>query len=477
MAAQEEESMAKLRVETDLLGQRQLPADALIGIHTLRAAENFDVSGITLQDFPAFVQSLAMVKKAAAATNLELGLIEPIIAQAIGRACDRLIGGEILVPHFPVDMMQGGAGTSTNMNVNEVIANLALLEFGQPAGKYDTVNPNDHVNLSQSTNDVYPTAIRLAVLREAETLLGALRALVAAFRRKGAAFSDIVKVGRTQLQDAVPMSLGQEFEAFAETLEEDVAQILGAAELMREVNLGGTAIGTGLNAPAGFSAAACAHLSEISGIMVRPARNLVEATADTGAFVSVSGTLKRMSVKLSKVCNDLRLLSSGPRAGFGEIRLPAMQAGSSIMPGKVNPVIPEMMNQIGFQVIGNDLTVTLAAGAGQLQLNAMEPVIALNLLQSMQMLAKGMDTLRTRCIDNIEADAERCRTLHNGSLVLAASLNPFVGYARAATLARNALAEGIGLREAVERDGALTPEQIDAIFGTSTVSVLGTVQG
>ncbi|MFB2607289.1 lyase family protein, partial [Rhizobium phaseoli] len=261
------------------------------------------------------------------------------------------------------------------------------------------------------------------------------------------------------------------------TLEEDVAQILGAAELMREVNLGGTAIGTGLNAPAGFSAAACAHLSEISGIMVRPARNLVEATADTGAFVSVSGTLKRMSVKLSKVCNDLRLLSSGPRAGFGEIRLPAMQAGSSIMPGKVNPVIPEMMNQIGFQVIGNDLTVTLAAGAGQLQLNAMEPVIALNLLQSMQMLAKGMDTLRTRCIDNIEADAERCRTLHNGSLVLAASLNPFVGYARAATLARNALAEGIGLREAVERDGALTPEQIDAIFGTSTVSVLGTVQG
>ncbi|MBB5577828.1 MULTISPECIES: aspartate ammonia-lyase [Rhizobium] len=469
--------MVKMRVETDLLGQRQLPVDALIGIHTLRAAENFDVSGIRLQDFPTFVQSLAMVKKAAAATNLELGLIEPAIAQAIGRACDKLIAGEILVPHFPVDMMQGGAGTSSNMNVNEVIANLSLQELGGPAGNYDRVNPNDHVNLSQSTNDVYPTAIRLTVLREAETLLAALRALVAAFRCKGDAFADIVKVGRTQLQDAVPMSLGQEFEAFAETLEEDVAQFLGAASLMREVNLGGTAIGTGLNVPAGFSAAACAHLSDISGITVRPARNLVEATSDTGAFVSVSGVLKRLSVKLSKICNDLRLLSSGPRAGFGEIRLPAMQAGSSIMPGKVNPVIPEMMNQIGFQVIGNDLTVTLAAGAGQLQLNAMEPVIVLNLLQSMQLLARGMDALRTRCIVGIEADAERCRALHNGSLVLAAALNPLVGYARAATLAHHALVEGIGLREAVERDGALTPEQIDAVFGTSTVKILDTVQG
>ena len=461
--------MTKTRVETDLLGRRELPADALIGIHTLRAAENFDVSGIRIQDFPEFVQSLAMVKKAAVATNRELGLIEPAIVQAIDRACDRLIAGEMLAPHFPVDMMQGGAGTSTNMNVNEVIANLALQELGRPAGSYDAVNPNDHVNLCQSTNDVYPTAIRLTVLRESETLLAALRALVAAFRRKGDAFADILKVGRTQLQDAVPMSLGQEFEAFAETLEEEVTQLLGAADLMREVNLGGTAIGTGVNAPAGFSAAACAHLSSISGIAVRPARNLVEATSDTGAFVSVSGVLKRMSVKLSKICNDLRLLSSGPRAGFGEIRLPAMQAGSSIMPGKINPVIPEMMNQIGSQVIGNDLTVTLAASAGQLQLNAMEPVIVLNILQSLRLLARGMDALRTRCIDGIEADAERCRALHDGSLVLAAALNPFVGYARAAALARIALVEGIALRDVVERDSGLSPVQIDAIFGTKTV--------
>ena len=261
------------------------------------------------------------------------------------------------------------------------------------------------------------------------------------------------------------MSLGQEFHAFAETLEEDISHFLGASNLMREVNIGGTAIGTGLNAPKGFSITACAHLTNISGIAVRPARDLVEATSDTGAFVSVSSALKRISVKLSKICNDLRLLSSGPRAGFGEIRLPAMQAGSSIMPGKVNPVIPEMMNQIGFQVIGNDLTVTLAASAGQLQLNAMEPVIVLNILQSIRLLARGMDALRSRCVDGVEADAERCRALHDSSLVLAAALNPLVGYAKAATLARNALVAGVGLREVVEQDGSFSQEQIEAIFG------------
>ena len=457
--------MAKTRIETDLLGPRTIPANALIGIHTLRATENFDVSGIRLQDFPEFVQSLGMVKQAAAATNLELGLLEPRLARAIERAADRLIAGEILAPHFPVDMLQGGAGTSTNMNVNEVIANLALQDLERQTGSYDAINPNDHVNLSQSTNDVYPTAIRLTVLREGEKLTLALSALAASFRCKGESFSDILKVGRTQLQDAVPMFLGQEFEAFAETLEEDVAQFLSAAELMREVNLGGTAIGTGVNAPAEFSVAACAHLSRISGVTLRPARNLVEATSDTGAFVSISGALKRISVKLSKICNDLRLLSSGPRAGLGEIRLPAMQAGSSIMPGKVNPVIPEMLNQIGFQVIGNDLVVTLAASAGQLQLNAMEPVIVLNILQSMRLLTRGMDALRSRCIEGIEADAERCRSLHDSSLVHAAALNPLVGYAKAASLARTALAERVSLREVVGRDSGLSAAQIDTIFG------------
>lgn len=452
------------RLESDLLGDIGVPQDALFGIHTMRAAENFDVSGIRLHDFPEFVVALAMVKKAAVTANLELGLIDADIGNAIDRACDRLICGEVLRPHFPVDMMQGGAGTSTNMNMNEVIANLALLELGRSPGDYEAIHPNDHVNLSQSTNDVYPTAIRLTMLRQCETLLTAQGELVAAFRRKGIEFVDVIKVGRTQLQDAVPMYLGQEFDAFAETIEEDVLQIQNTFRLVAEVNLGGTAIGTGVNAPKDFSSVACGHLSKISGIAVHPARNLVEATSDTGAFVSVSGALKRISVKLSKICSDLRLLSSGPRAGFGEIRLPAIQAGSSIMPGKVNPVIPEMVNQISFQVIGNDLTVTLAASAGQLQLNAMEPVIVLNILQSMQLLAKGMAILRTRCVDGIQADIERCRSLYENSLILAAALNPHLGYTRAAKLAKRALAEGIGLRQAVESELALSPEQISAIF-------------
>lgn len=452
------------RIESDLLGEIRLPVECLYGVHTARAVDNFDVSGVRLHDFPEFIVALGMVKKAALAANIELGLIRSDIGAAIDKACDTLISGETLKPHFPVDMMQGGAGTSTNMNVNEVVANLALLAADRRPGDYAAIHPNDHVNLSQSTNDVYPTAIRLTVARGVETLMTSMRELAAAFRRKGNEFIDVIKVGRTQLQDAVPMYLGQEFDAFAETIEEDVLQLQSAVRLMAEVNLGGTAIGTGVNAPKAFSTIACGYLSVISGVAVRPARNLVEATSDTGDFVTFSGTLKRIAVKLSKICNDLRLLSSGPRAGFGEIRLPAVQAGSSIMPGKVNPVMPEMMNQVGFQVIGNDLTVTLAASAGQLQLNAMEPVIVLNILQSMRLLANGMDTLRTRCIDGIEADVERCKSLYDGSLTLAAALNPIVGYNRAAEMAKLALREGIGLRQAVEAECALTPVQIDSIF-------------
>ncbi|RWH31309.1 aspartate ammonia-lyase [Mesorhizobium sp.] len=458
------------RTETDMLGERDLPADALFGIHTLRAAENFDVSGIRLRDFPEFVQSLAMVKKAAARTNKELQLLAPDVADAIDRACDRLITCEDLTDHFPIDMMQGGAGTSTNMNVNEVVANLALLEIGKVPGDYAAVHPNDHVNLSQSTNDVYPTAIRVTVMRGCAAVLEAQRRLRDTFGRKGEEFANIAKVGRTQLQDAVPMFLGQEFDAFAETIDEDIIQLRKAMELMREMNLGGTAIGTGLNAPEGFSVSACRHLSEISRLEMVPARNFVEATSDTGAFVSFSGTLKRIAVKLSKICNDLRLLSSGPRAGLGEIRLPPRQAGSSIMPGKVNPVIPEMMNQIGFQIIGNDLTVTLAASAGQLQLNAMEPVIVLNILQSMRLLARGMDILRERCVDGIEADADRCRFLYDQSLILAASLNPVVGYSKAAILAKAALASGTSLRQAAEADGSFSRAQLDQIFGVAQSS-------
>lgn len=452
------------RIERDLLGERALPTDSLFGIHTLRASENFDVSGMHLHDFPEFIVALAMVKKAAVLANHELGAIDSEKAIAIADACDVLIDGRVLEPHFPVDMMQGGAGTSTNMNVNEVIANLALQAMGRQPGDYAAIHPNDHVNLSQSTNDVYPTAIRVTILRGCEKLITAQGELVAAFRRKGAEFVDVIKVGRTQLQDAVPMYLGQEFEAFAETVEEDILQLGETVRLMAEVNLGGTAIGTGINAPDGFSVSVCAHLTNICGTTVRPARNLLEATSDTGAFVSLSGVLKRISVKLSKICNDLRLLSSGPRAGFGEIRLPPVQAGSSIMPGKVNPVIPEMMNQIGFQVIGNDLTVTLAASAGQLQLNAMEPVIVLNILQSTRILAKGMNLLRTRCVNGIEADVDRCKALYDGSLVLAAALNPIMGYERAASLARRALVEGIGLKQAIENDGSLTIDQTESVL-------------
>ncbi|MCL7999729.1 aspartate ammonia-lyase [Brucella sp. 21LCYQ03] len=458
------------RIEVDLLGEVSVPDGMLYGVHTARAVQNFAVSGIRLQDFPEFIAALAMVKKAAVAANLELGLLAPEIGGAISRACDKLINRELLHPHFPVDMMQGGAGTSTNMNANEVITNIALLELGRLPGEYNVIHPNDHVNLSQSTNDVYPTAIRLTVLREFGSLLKSQRALVSSFRHKAVEFADVIKVGRTQLQDAVPMTLGQEFDAFAETLEEDVLLLEVTLQLMAEVNLGGTAIGTGLNAPQGFSKIACVHLSNISGVPLRPARNLVEATSDTGAFVTVSSVLKRIAVKLSKICNDLRLLASGPRAGLGEIKLPAMQAGSSIMPGKVNPVIPEMMNQIGFQIVGNDLTVTLAASAGQLQLNAMEPVIVLNILQSMRLLQKGIDIFKVRCVDGIEADADRCRSLYDDSLILAASLNPIFGYTKSANLAKRALRDGIGLRQAVEEDGAMTPEQLVSIFGAAEVA-------
>ncbi|MCM2476802.1 aspartate ammonia-lyase [Rhizobium sp. CG5] len=451
------------RYEVDLLGTRVLPNSALYGIHTLRAVENFGVSGIRLGEYPTFVESLVMVKKAALLANEELSLLAPDVAQAIKRACEE-ISLRDYSDHFPVDMMQGGAGTSTNMNVNEVIANIALLSMGRPAGDYSVISPNDHVNLSQSTNDVYPTAVRLTVLRESEGLLNALLKLTASLRRKATEFSDVVKVGRTQLQDAVSMTLGQEFEAFAETIDEDRIQMFRTLDLMREVNLGGTAIGTGVNAPPGFAAIACRHLNAVSGVELKPAFNLIEATSDTGAFVSVSGMLKRIAVKLSKVCNDLRLLSSGPRAGFGEIKLPARQAGSSIMPGKVNPVIPEMMNQINFQVIGNDLTITLAAGAGQLQLNAMEPVMVLNLLQSIRLLARGMEILRTCCIDGIEADVSRCRELHDRSLVQATSLNPVVGYNKAAMLAKDALISGASLREVVAKDPSLSEEQRMSIF-------------
>jgi aspartate ammonia-lyase len=462
--------LPNFRIEQDSIGAMELPAEANYGIQTARAAANFPITGTLLSHYPELVQSLAMTKKAAALANMELGVLNQRIGGAIIRAAERIISGE---EHddFIVDMLQGGAGTSTNMNANEVICNLALRELQRPPGDYGTIHPNDHVNLSQSTNDVYPTAVRLTMLRACPALIQSQTALKEALLKKAEEFHHIIKVGRTQLMDAVPMRLGSEFRAFAVTVGEDIDRLNEFSGLLREVNLGGTAIGTGINAPKGYSVAAIRHLSRISGVDLSPAGDLIEATSDMGAFVTFSGVLKRIAVKLSKICNDLRLLNSGPRAGFGEIRLPAMQPGSSIMPGKVNPVMPEVINQIAFQVIGNDLTVTIAAEAGQLQLNAMEPVIVFNILQSMRMLTRGMNVLREKCIAGIEGDEERCRELLEHSLVAVTAINPYVGYGEASRIAKIALKERRSIREVVLAEKLMSEEQLAEAF--SVESLLG----
>ncbi|NDW00145.1 aspartate ammonia-lyase [Salipiger sp. PrR002] len=441
-----------MRTEFDSLGHYEVPDDALYGIHTMRAYDNFRISDVPVSEFPELVRSLAMVKKAAAAANHRLGVLSAEKTHAIDVACDALLAGEHH-EHFIVDMMQGGAGTSTNMNANEVIANLGLRHMGHPPGSYAQLHPNDDVNKSQSTNDAYPTALRLAVLQRLEGLSVEHQRLCDAFAAKAEEFDAIPKLGRTQLQDAVPMTLGQEFRSFANTIEEDIERLRDVSDLLMEVNLGGTAIGTGVNAPLGYAAVAVEELRRVSGLPLRQARDLVEASSDLGGFVAFSGILKRVAVKLSKICNDLRLLSSGPRSGFGEIRLPAVQAGSSIMPGKVNPVIPEVVNQVAYQVIGNDLTVTMAAEAGQLQLNAMEPVAILNILQSIRILKRAMACLTDRCVVGIEADEARCRGLLENSLAVATSLVPQIGYESAARVAKHALNSGISVHEALRELG------------------------
>jgi len=455
--------MTATRIERDSIGEMAIPADADYGIHTARAVANFPITGILLRHYPELVQSLAMVKKASAMANRDMGVLKTDIAAAIISACDLIIAGDS-TNQFVVDMLQGGAGTSTNMNANEVIANIALKLMGRPRGDYAAINPNDHVNLSQSTNDVYPTAVRLTILRDCPDLIEAQTSLKEALLRKAAEFDDVIKVGRTQLMDAVPMTLGSEFRAFAVTVGEDIERLREFANLLREVNLGGTAIGTGINTPEGYSQKVIENLSAVSGVPLVPAADLIEATSDLGAFVTFSGVLKRIAVKLSKICNDLRLLNSGPRAGLGEIRLPAVQAGSSIMPGKVNPVIPEVVNQIAYQVIGNDLTVTMAAEAGQLQLNAMEPVIVLNILLSMRMLMRGMTVLREKCITGIEADRDRCRELLDGSLVTVTALNPYIGYAEASRVAKQALKSRRSIRDVVLEEGLMSEAQLAEAF-------------
>jgi aspartate ammonia-lyase len=438
-----------MRTETDSLGDYDVPDDALYGIHTIRAYNNFRISDVPISDFPELISALAMVKKATARANNKLGVLNAEKTKAIETACDALLAGQHH-KHFIVDMLQGGAGTSTNMNANEVIANLGLQSMGRDVGDYAHLHPNDDVNKSQSTNDVYPTALRLSVLLRMDSLSFEHRRLSDAFEAKAREFDGIPKLGRTQLQDAVPMTLGQEFRSYANTIEEDIDRLRDVSKLLLEVNLGGTAIGTGVNTPANYTDVAVSQLAQVSGFPVIAARNLIEASSDLGAFVAFSGILKRVAVKLSKICNDLRLLSSGPRSGLGEIHLPAVQAGSSIMPGKVNPVIPEVVNQVAFQVIGNDLTVTMAAESGQLQLNAMEPVAILNILQSIRVLKRAMACLTDRCILGIEADEARCRELLENSLAMATSLVPQIGYEKAAKVAKHALNHDMSVAQALK---------------------------
>ena len=450
----------RIRVEHDLLGEREIPDEALYGVQTLRAMENFPITGVPLREFPSLIDALAAVKEAAALANAELGLLPSDVAEVVVRAAREIRGGRHH-EHFLVDMIQGGAGTSTNMNANEVIANRALELLGVPRGEYQTVHPNNHVNLSQSTNDVYPTAMKLALHSQIEGLSRAMSRLAAAFLAKGDEFSPFIKMGRTQLQDAVPMTLGQEFTAFGRTMLEDVQRLSEAQALIREINMGGTAIGTGITAPPGYAESVRAHLSRITGLPLVTAPDLVEATADTGAFVQLSGVLKRCAVKLSKICNDLRLLASGPRAGFNEIDLPAMQPGSSIMPGKVNPVIPEVVNQVCFDIIGGDLTVTIAAEAGQLQLNVFEPVIAFRLLAGIGELTNACVVLRERCVDGITANPERMRWFVEHSVGVVTALVPIIGYETSTEIAREALETGRGVYEIVMERKLLTREELD----------------
>src|SRR5438067_1979027 len=452
-----------VRIEHDLLGDRAVPADAYYGIHTLRALENFPLTGPAISMYSDLVTALACVKQAAAIANCELGLIDDRRSVAIRLACEEIREGK-LHDDFVVDVIQGGAGTSSNMNANEVICNRALEILGQQKGEYQHLHPLDHVNLSQSTNDVYPTAVKLALQLGIKRLHTEMVALRHAFAEKALEFDDVLKVGRTQLQDAVPMTLGQEFSTYAVMLGEDEQRLKEAAELIREINLGATAIGTGINAHPDYAPLVTTRLSEVSGVQLMSAPNLVEATQDAGAFVQLSGVLKRVAVKLSKTCNDLRLLSSGPRAGLGEIDLPPMQAGSSIMPGKVNPVIPEVVNQIAFEVIGNDITVSFAAEAGQLQLNAFEPIIAHSLFKSVTHLTNGCLTLAERCVKGITANRERLRSSVEHSIGIVTALNPYIGYANATEVAQLALTTGRSVYDLVLEKKLLSKERLDEIL-------------
>ena len=453
----------KTRREHDLLGEMEIPEEYYFGVQTMRAVENFHISRVRLNFFPRLIHALADVKQGAAAANRDLGLLDPAIADAITRACEEL-REDRFNEQFVVDMVQGGAGTSTNMNANEVIANRALELLGHHKGEYSYCHPNNHVNLSQSTNDAYPTAVRIALARSIDSAVTSLQELIAAFHAKGEEFADIIKMGRTQLQDAVPMTLGQEFEAYAATLTEEIDRLKTNMRLFYEINMGATAIGTGINADPDYAELCTKHLREITGLPLTKAANMIEATSDTGAFIMNSSALKRLAVKLSKICNDLRLLSSGPRCGLNEINLPPRQPGSSIMPGKVNPVIPEVVNLVAFRVIGNDLAITLASEAGQLELNVMEPIIVLSLFENIEMLVNAMNTLREKCIVGITANPEVCRRMVYNSIGLVTALNPYLGYETSTMLAKEALQSGKGIYDLVLEHKLMDEEELNKIL-------------
>jgi aspartate ammonia-lyase len=458
-----------VRLERDSLGEREIPAAAYWGIHTLRARENFPITRRTIAVFPDLLRAFASVKQAAARANAELSVLEPDKAAIIERVCDEIRAGK-LADSFIVGVIQGGAGTSTNMNVNEVIANRGLELMGHGRGEYRYLHPIDDVNRSQSTNDVYPTAIKLAMVLSLRRLLGEHDLLARAFARKGEEFAHVLKIGRTQLQDAVPMTLGQEFMGFSHTMREDYDRLLETVPWLGEINLGATAIGTGITADPRYAQTVRRHLAEITGENIQTAPDLIEATSDTGVFMALSGMLKRAAVKLSKICNDLRLLSSGPQAGLGEIELPARQAGSSIMPGKVNPVIPEVVNQVAFSVIGTDATVTAAAEAGQLQLNAFEPVIAHGLLQSLAWMTNACKTLRVNCVDGIRANENRLSLQVSSSVGVVTALTPFIGYAASASLANEALTTDASIKQLVVARGLMSAEEVDRVLSPERLS-------
>lgn len=458
------EQMNITRLEKDLLGSRLVSNENYYGIQTLRAIENFQLTHHQLSHFPMFIRAFAMVKWACAEANYQLQHLSQEKFESIQYACQKLIAGEYL-SEFPIDMMQGGAGTSTNMNVNEVIANIALEYLGHEKGQYQYLHPNNDVNMSQSTNDVYPTAIRLALLFYVDDLIPHLQNLIISFQQKSLEFADILKMGRTQLQDAVPMTLGQEFAAFSHTLKKDLLHIQTLVpQTLHAMNLGGTAIGTGINTEADYAKFAIEHLSRISAKKLTLADDLIEATSDMGDFVLLSSLLKRSATKLSKISNDLRLLSSGPRTGINELQLEARQPGSSIMPGKVNPVIPEAMNISCFHIMSNDLAITLAAEAGQLQLNAMEPLIAFKLFESLNLLQNAVIMFKEKCIDTVQANAEHCTTQVYQSIGIITALNPYLGYETTTRLAKAAFEEHKNILDMIRAEQLLPEQQLQEIL-------------